>query len=307
MKKHKRSSSPYVSLVVVAYNMPRELPRTIRSLSPEIQRGVDAEAFEIIVVDNGSTPAVDADSLRAWGADVQVITVANPVPSPAAAINQGIEWARGELIGVMIDGARIASPGLVAGAIQASRLHPNPVIGTLGFHLGPDVQHRSIQDGYNQEQEDQLLDSVNWIDDAYRLFDISVFAGSSQRGWFAPIDESNAVFLTAAAWRDLGGFDSRFTSPGGGLVNLDTWKRACGLLGSQMILLLGEGTFHQIHGGVATNALEHPWAAFHDEYVSIRGHKFSRPTVQPLFIGTLHSSTRQSIISSALSLQPDSA
>ena len=49
--------SPGLSLVVVAYNMTREFPRTIRSLSPEIQRGVDAEAFEIIVVDDGSLRA----------------------------------------------------------------------------------------------------------------------------------------------------------------------------------------------------------------------------------------------------------
>ena len=47
------------------------------------------------------------------------------------------------------------------------------------------------------------------------------------------------------------------------------WTRACELDDTELILLLGEATFHQIHGGVATNALESPWRKFHDEYVKI--------------------------------------
>ena len=88
---------------------------------------------------------------------------------------------------VLIDGARMASPGIVAGVLRGRRLHHRPVISTLGFHLGPDVQMKTVPLGYDQAEEDRLLDQIDWTRDGYRLFDISVFAGSSARGWFAPM------------------------------------------------------------------------------------------------------------------------
>ncbi len=194
---------------------------------------------------------------------------------------------------------RLASPGMVRSALRAGRLHPRPVIATLGFHLGPQVQMESVRNGYCQAVEDRLLEEAGWTEDGYRLFDISAFAGSSSGGWFAPIAESNALFMTKTMWNELGGFDERFTSPGGGLVNLDTYARACELPASQLIMLLGEGTFHQVHGGVATNAASSPWDAFHTEYVRLRGKPFAISAVQPWYVGELAPQTLPSIESSA--------
>jgi glycosyltransferase involved in cell wall biosynthesis len=50
------SDRPDVSVVVVAWDMPGELPRTLASLSPSMQRGMAAGSYEVIVVDNGSDP-----------------------------------------------------------------------------------------------------------------------------------------------------------------------------------------------------------------------------------------------------------
>ena len=94
-------------------------------------------------------------------------------------------------------------------------------------------------------------------------------------------------FELRTLWDELGGFDERFLAPGGGLVNLDTYQRACGLPDSQLVVLLGEGTFHQVHGGVATNALVSPAAAFHEEYAAIRGKPFRVPEVSPLYLGRM--------------------
>ena len=96
-----------VSLVIVAYDMERELPRTLASLSRAMQLGVESIAYEVIIVDNGSPRPVPA-----W-ADPQftIIRVDDARPSPAAAINIGLSHASGDLIGVLIDGARMASPG----------------------------------------------------------------------------------------------------------------------------------------------------------------------------------------------------
>jgi len=51
---------PDVSVVVVIYNMAREAPRTLHSLSAAYQRHIDADDYEVIVVDNGSQPSFDA-------------------------------------------------------------------------------------------------------------------------------------------------------------------------------------------------------------------------------------------------------
>lgn len=278
---------PSLSVVIIAYNMAREIPRTLRSLSPAMQRGVDVGDYEVILIDNGSTQPCDETECRRWLPDVRLIHLAPALPSPVAAINRGLAEARGSLIGVWIDGARLASPGLLRGALEAARLHARPVIGTIGFHLGPDIQANSIRQGYNQAREDALLTDVNWTDDGYRLFTISSFAGSTHAGWFMPIAESNAVFMTPALWRELGGFDARFSLPGGGLANLDLWRRAVQAPDTQVIILLGEGTFHQVHGGIATNATRDMFPLFAAEYRHIRGEDYAVPAISPLFVGRL--------------------
>ena len=281
--------SPKVSVVVGAYNMARELPRTMRSLSPAMQVGVERSDYELIVVDNGSTRPFNLEDCRRWGADLDVLTIAPAAAatSPARAMNLGLAKARGELIGAMIDGARIASPGLIAAAREAARNGERAVILTLGFHLGYKVQMESVHEGYDQAREDRLLEDARWTEDGYRLFGISVFAGSSQGGWFKPIRESNALFMRRGLWNELGGFDERFVTPGGGYVNLDLLSRAVALPDVKIITLLGEGTFHQVHGGVATNAVQGIDHLFAAEYAKIRGKAYQAPDYDSRYFGAV--------------------
>jgi len=247
-------SRPSVSLIVVSYQMARELPRTLRSLSRPYQTDLADDDLEIIVVDNGSARPPGPEDIPGVDADIRFLQQPNPTVSPVPAINTGLAAAEGALIGVWIDGARLASPGLVAACITASRLHPRPVIATLNYQLGPTLQFDSVRQGYDQAAEDRLLASIGWPEDGYRLFDI---ARSELRGGPAgPMLESNALFLPRALWNELGGYDPVFVEPGGGLVNSDTYLRACALPDVQQIRILGEGMFHQIHGGLSTSTLE---------------------------------------------------
>ncbi len=288
-----------LSVIVVSYNMARELPRTLRSLGPGLQRDIAAEDYEIIVIDNGSpTPPTDDEALAA-SPNARVIAMGEGASrSPVAAINQALAEARGELIGVFVDGARIASPRVLAGALDAARLHAAPAIALLSFHLGHDLQYRSVLNGYDQAAEDRLLAGSGWEQDPYRLFDISVLADSSAGGWFTTPAETNALFLKRDHWRALGGYDEAFQERGGGLANHDVWARACAGDGVAICLLLGEATFHQVHGGVATNSPVSHWDSFHDEYVRIRGHAYERPTNAPHLIGRFQDRHLRSVATS---------
>jgi hypothetical protein len=170
---------------------------------------------------------------------------------------------------------------------MASRLDSRALIATLGFHLGPDVQHRSIAAGYDRDAEDALLESVDWTADGYRLFEISQFSGSSRFGWFETPAESNALFMAREMWQELGGYDERFRSPGGGHVNLDLFARSCELPDTTLVILLGEATFHQLHGGAATARPPEQRRELGAEYRRLRGRRYERPRMRPAYLGTL--------------------
>lgn len=281
-----------ISIIVINYNMDRELPRTIYSLYPPYQIDISKDEIEIIVVDNGS------NQIPLLPENVKILKVKKPNFSPAKAVNLGIKYASGDLIGVLVDGARLASPGLLKYAKMCYQLDKKAVIGTLGFHLGFDVQQKSVLNGYNQKVEDELLDKISWEKNGYGLFEISTFAGSNKFGWFldGPA-ESNAIFMSSEIWKKLGGFDERFVTKGGGLVNLDVYKRALNVPGITSFILLGEGTFHQIHGGISTNqqSEDATFKIFNDEYKSIHGEPFKRKIQAPIWIGKINSFHKKSL------------
>jgi glycosyltransferase involved in cell wall biosynthesis len=279
-------SRPALSIVVVTYNMAREAPRTLRSLSPACQHAVEAGDYEVIVVDNGSSDPLRADQVASFGPNFRLYSMADAGPSPAAAANAGVSLARAGSIGVILDGARMVTPGVVVNALRGLRLHRRAVVSTLAWHLGPDHQSRSILQGYDQPTEDALLEGIGWPQDGYRLFEISALAAANPTGWFGPVNESCCLFMRRALYDELGGYDERFDLPGGGLVNLDIFARVLALPDTELVVLLGEGSFHQVHGGVASNATAGVPTGFAEQYTRLRGAPYAPPDTAPIYLGS---------------------
>ena len=130
-------TSPPLSIVVVAYNMRREIPRTLESLSPRYQQGILKTQYEVLLVDNGSDQPFQESDFSGLDLNLRCLRNPNPKVSPVGAINLGLQAARGSSIAVWIDGARMASPGLLASACEALRISLRAVVGARGRYLGP--------------------------------------------------------------------------------------------------------------------------------------------------------------------------
>src|SRR5207249_4347964 len=164
----------------------------------------------------GSDQPVDTRLIETFKGHLRVERLDPAPPSPVRAANHGLGLARGDLVGLLIDGARIASPGLLDGARRAARLAERPLVTAPALHLGSVPHMRAAEVGYDQASEDALLASVPWEDDGYELFRISTPGGSSSRGLFGPMGESSSLFAHQEVWAELGGLDERFALPGGG-------------------------------------------------------------------------------------------
>ena len=99
-------------------------------------------------------------------------------------------------------------------------------------------------------------------------------------------------------------FDEAFEMPGGGLVNLDVFRKLFLHESTTPVLLTGEATFHQFHGGVATNvpATEKMWDKFDDEYERLRGRRFDLIGYprKPRVLGELNTESRRFFLNDEL-------
>lgn len=267
-----------LSVVVVVYDMAREIPRTLQSLSRAYQQNCGDLSYEVLVIDNGSPNPVDESVITAAGPEFKYHRLQNPPPSPAYALNYGAEKARGETLCLMVDGAHLLTPGAFHKALGARKALTNAVVMLRYFYMGPGQQNETILLGYDKAREDQLLRGIDWPNNGYRLFEVGspqVYRDFPVVTWFYKPLESNCLFMSAQHFRDIGGVEERFDIPGGGFLNLDLFKRACDDGDATPVMLIGEGSFHQIHGGATTNiapdALAQIVETYKQQYREIRG------------------------------------
>lgn len=285
------SGAPDLSVVVVFYEMRRESARTLHSLSRAYQRDLDGIRYEVVVVDNGSSEPqrLDRSFVESFGAEFRLIDMGpDATPSPVTALNRGIMETSGDVVAVMIDGAHVLTPGVLSQALAAQRSYGPAVVAVQPFHLGPGQQGETMGTGYDQQAEDALLDQHGWPADGYALFDVSHFQGD--RDWLDGLWESNCLFVPRSILRQVGGFDEGFSTPGGGFANLDLYERVGAHPDTHLVTILGEGSFHQVHGGTTTNQADSTFrrsriATYAGEYSDLRGRPYSGPEKEIHFVG----------------------
>jgi glycosyltransferase involved in cell wall biosynthesis len=280
-----------LSVIVNFYNMRREAERTLLSLSRRYQRGIEDLCYEVIVIDNGSSEPLDEGYVQSFGEEFRYFYLEDAQASPAHALNVGASHAVGEYVAIMIDGAHILTPGVFAYFLLADKAFGEPVIVTKAWFLGPGQQGVTVQEGYNQAAEDQLLTDISWPNDGYRLFEIGEFVGTQNPHWFSGFKESNCLIVRNALYQQVGGANEAFDIPGGGFLNLDILKECTKVEGTHLVALLGEATFHQLHGGTTTNVGDQERTdriqLYRKQYKEIRGEGYRLPTLPIQYIGHL--------------------
>ena len=282
-----------LSVVVVFYNMRREAGRTIHSLSRAYQEGIEGTSYEVIVVENGSDDdqKLGAAFVRDFGPEFRYVDVADDAhPSPVGALNRGIAASRGRNLALMIDGAHVLTPGVLRFGLQGLATYAPAIVATQQWYVGPGQQGDAMDDGYDQAYEDRLFERIQWPANGYRLFEIGHFVGD--RDWLDGVWESNCMFVTRAQLEQVGGFEERFSMAGGGYANLELYERLGSSPDITVCTILGEGSFHQVHGGTTTNqtdAAERRSRVFGygQHYAELRGRPF-RGAGKPIhFVGRI--------------------
>ncbi len=282
-----------LTVVVVFYDMKREAARTLYSLSRAYQEGIEDLDYEVLVVENGShaDERLGREFVESFGPEFRYLDLGDAAtPSPTDALNRGMAAARGRNFAFMIDGAHLLTPGVLRFGMAGLRTYDQAVVATQQWYVGPGQQPIVVDQGYDQTAEDALFGRIAWPEDGYRLFEISHFIGD--RDWFDGILESNCLFVGRKLLEQVGGFDDSFDMAGGGYANLELWERLAAAPDATMVSILGEGSFHQLHGGTTTNDPEHvdrrtKIFSYGEHYRDLRGRPMRGPAKVMHYVGSL--------------------
>jgi glycosyltransferase involved in cell wall biosynthesis len=248
------TSQPRISVILIGYKMPSQLRNTLATLAAGYQHGMSAADYEVIVVENSSDSTLTDTDVQSLPDNFRYFLRENTGRTPVPAINFAFQQCLGNYIGLIMDGARMLSPGVIRSADMASRLDTNALTVVPGYHLGEQEQHFNEDPELALQEERRLLTSVDWRSDGYELFAISTFSGANRRGYLHPIMECNCLFASRDSYAQIGYADPQFTLHGGGSINLHMYRSLGMRPQSRVVVVPGEGSFHQYHGGVTTSA-----------------------------------------------------
>ncbi len=279
-------SNPTLSILIIFYNNRREARNSLYSLSAEYQTSVTPDQYNVIAIDSGSSKPLNPKVVESFGPNFSYHQVSTKHPSPTASLHFGLSLVKTPYVGIIIDGAHILSPGILKYFFEIQSFKPNSFVYTTKYHLGKYHQNDSMTLGYNQELEDELMNSTNWKENGYLLYHISNFHNAPFNEFLFSL-ESNCFFVLTNELRSTKIFEQPYHSIGGGFINLALFKHFSEHPKFDNYLLLGEGTFHQFHEGASTNVARelHPIKEYRKEYLNINGVPFKKPIYDTYYYG----------------------
>ena len=112
---------------------------TLYTLSREYQRDIADVDYEVVVVENLSKHNLKRRAVERLGPEFRYLPRQESDTSPVWALREGISAARGDVIGLMVDGARMVTPGVlrnVADAFKAASLAVGHAAVSAGAYAG---------------------------------------------------------------------------------------------------------------------------------------------------------------------------
>lgn len=281
-----KSSTCKLTILVVFFNGKREAERTLHSLTTDYQIDSVKGSYKVLVLDSGSSEPLDQARVESFGDYFEYHYVKTSHPSPTEALAYGLSITDTPYISVCIDGARMLSPGILKHFFQILEVDSNPHVFTPRYYIGEYDQMDSVHLGYNKEEEDKLFKSIPWRENGYRLFDICSIEQSEEYEYGSPA-ESNLFFVKTDELIKSKIFEKPYYSAGGGLINLDCFLYFSNRPKIKNYCLVGEGTFHQIHGGVASNTAreDNKVPEYRIEYYKINNTSYHRTRFDIIYYG----------------------
>ncbi len=179
--------TPLISVVIATYQRPERIRRALLHFA-EVE--FPPAEYELIVVDDGSVPALDFTALAGPpGVSLTVLRV--PHGGSGAARNAGVARARGELIAFLADDCEPSRDWLQA-LDAAHRQHPHCALGGKIIHGVPNDPFSTTAD--------LLIQYMRARGNSDPL----------QSTFFTP----NNLAVPAAGFRAIGGFDPQFNPAG---------------------------------------------------------------------------------------------
>jgi hypothetical protein len=192
------ANAPPVSVIVVHYEQPHELARTLLALG---RQRYDGE-LQVIVVDDGSAQPPDVPD------GVQLVRQPRAGARRSAARNRGVAASRGQVL-CFLDADTVPEPDYVAHLTRLPALAPEAV--TVGRRRHAQLAHVALETPVATAGPANELPSPRWLQDGYassrdlqdagpRAFRFMISAVLSCSRWF---------------YDQVGGFDESFNAYGG--------------------------------------------------------------------------------------------
>ncbi len=174
--------SPRFSVIVPAYNAAETIGACLEALS---RQTVPPDAYEVIVVDDGSTDGT-AEIARKHGVRV----ISQPNAGPAAARNRGAEAARGEIL-LFTDADCEPTPGWIAAFARAFDANPDAA-GAKGTYLS---RQREIVARFTQMEYEERYARM---EGKPRIDFVDTYSAAYRRDVFLESGGFDATFPTAS-------------------------------------------------------------------------------------------------------------